>query len=201
MVSVRDYLDQIADHAHPRIVECGMSCRVDAPSNLHARLDPERMRQVVDNLIDNSFRYCPRGSAIALRAGRVDQDLWLEVADDGPGFDPAFLPHAFERFRRSDTSRSRDHGGSGLGLAIVQSIVSADDGTVIAENQLSGGACVRVTLRDAHRARPDARRDGVTPRCPDVYGAGAVSDGVGTASRIRQRHEVDLQQIEREVQN
>ncbi len=149
VVSVHDYLEGIADHAHSRIVEHGMTCQVDARSSLRARLDPDRMRQVVDNLIDNALRYCPPGSAIELRAGAVDRDLWLEVADDGPGFDPAFLPHAFERFRRSDTSRSRDQGGAGLGLAIVQSIVSAHNGTVIAENRPAGGACVRVTLPEA----------------------------------------------------
>ena len=149
VVTVRDYLEEIIDHARPRILEHGMTCEVDAPSSLRARIDPDRIRQVLDNLIDNSLRYCPRGSVIEMRAGATDQDLWLEVADSGHGFDPTFLPHAFERFRRSDTSRSREHGGAGLGLAIVSSIVSAHGGTVIAENRPDGGACIRVTLRDA----------------------------------------------------
>ena len=149
VVTVRDYLEEIIDHARPRILEHGMTSEVDAPSSLRARIDPDRIRQVLDNLIDNSLRYCPRGSVIEMRAGATDQDLWLEVADSGHGFDPTFLPHAFERFRRSDTSRSREHGGAGLGLAIVSSIVSAHGGTVIAENRPDGGACIRVTLRDA----------------------------------------------------
>ncbi len=148
VVGVRDLLEEIMGHAELRITGHGMTCRVDAPSSLRARLDPDRMRQVVDNLIDNSLRNCARGSEIELRAGARDRDLWLEVVDDGPGFDPSFLPHAFERFRRSDTSRSRDHGGAGLGLAIVSSIVAAHGGTVIAENRPAGGACVRVTLPD-----------------------------------------------------
>jgi signal transduction histidine kinase len=149
VVTVRNYLEEIMDHARPRILEHGMTCEVDAPSSLRARIDPGRIRQVLDNLIDNSLRYCPRGSVIEMRAGATDQDLCLEVADSGHGFDPTFLPHAFERFRRSDTSRSRDHGGAGLGLAIVSSIVGAHGGTVIAENRPDGGACIRVTLRDA----------------------------------------------------
>ena len=151
IVGVRHYLEELMGHAQTRIAGHGMSCRVEAPSSLRARIDPERIRQVVDNLIDNSLRYCPRGSMIEMRAGATDQALWLEVADDGPGFDPTFLPHAFERFRRSDTSRSRDHGGAGLGLAIVSSIVGAHGGTVAAQNQPGGGACVRVTLYDAVR--------------------------------------------------
>jgi signal transduction histidine kinase len=149
VVGIHEYLEEIVGHAEPRLTGHGMTCRIDAPSGLRVRIDPDRIRQVIDNLIDNSLRYCPHGSEVDLRAGAMAQDLWLEVADNGPGFDPTFLPHAFERFRRSDTSRSRDHGGAGLGLAIVSSIVVAHGGTVIAENRPTGGACVRVTLRGA----------------------------------------------------
>ncbi len=92
VVGVRDYLEEIMGHAEPRITGHGMTCRVDAPSSLRARLDPDRMRQVVDNLIDNSLRYCPAGSVIEMRAGATDQDLWLEVVDDGPGFRPELPP-------------------------------------------------------------------------------------------------------------
>jgi len=148
MIGVRHLLEQIMGHAEPRIIEHGMTGRVQSPSDLRARLDPHRMRQVIDNLIDNSLRYCPSGSGIEVRARAVDSDLWLEVVDNGPGFDPTFLPHAFERFRRSDISRSRDCGGAGLGLAIVSSIVGAHGGTVTAENRPAGGACVRVALRN-----------------------------------------------------
>jgi len=157
-LSVRDYLVESMGHVEPRVRGHGMTCRVDAPSGLRARIDPDRMRQVIDNLVDNSLRYCPDGSVIDLRAGAMEGDLWLEVADNGPGFDPTFLPHAFERFRRSETSRSRDHGGAGLGLAIVSSIVSAHGGVVVAENTPTGGACVRVTLRDAILSSPPSDR-------------------------------------------
>jgi two-component system OmpR family sensor kinase len=154
MIGVRDLLEQIMGHAEPRITEHGMTGQVQCPPDLRARLDPDRIRQVVDNLIDNSLRYCPPGSAIEVRAQTVGSDLCLEVMDDGPGFDPTFLPHAFERFRRSDLSRSRDHGGAGLGLAIVSSIAAAHGGTVTAENGPAGGARVRVTLPDV--VPPDA---------------------------------------------
>ena len=156
VVGVRDLLEEIMGHAELRITGHGMTCRVDAPSSIRARLDPDRIRQVVDNLIDNSLRYCASGSKIELRAGARGRDLWLEVVDDGPGFDPSFLPHAFERFRRSDASRSRDHGGAGLGLAIVSSIVAAHGGTVIAENRRSGGASVRVMIPEVIDVEADA---------------------------------------------
>ncbi len=148
VIDIRDFMEDVRSHAEHRINERGMTCRVDAPSNLRARLDPDRIRQVIDNLIDNSLRYCVAGSAIELRARQDHQDLWIEVADDGPGFEPSFLPHAFERFRRLDASRSREHGGAGLGLAIVSSIVAAHNGSVIAENGPTGGARVRIMLRD-----------------------------------------------------
>ena len=154
VVGVRDLLEGFMGHAEPRITAHRMTGRIECPLDLRARVDPDRVRQVVDNLIDNSLRYCPTGSSIELRAGAVGRDLWLEVADNGPGFEPSFLPHAFERFRRSDASRSRDHGGAGLGLAIVSSIVGAHGGTVIAENGPAGGACVRLTLQNV--VEPDA---------------------------------------------
>jgi signal transduction histidine kinase len=70
------------------------------------------------------------------------------VLDDGPGFPPDFLPHAFERFRRADDARSRDEGGTGLGLAIVRSVANAHGGTARAENRNGGGAAVALDLPD-----------------------------------------------------
>jgi hypothetical protein len=112
-----------------------------------ADVDGDRIRQAVDNLLDNALRFAPRGSVIVLAARADGPDLGIEVRDDGPGFPPGFLPHAFERFRRPDTSRSRDDGGTGLGLAIVRAIAVAHGGTASAANKPEGGgAVVRVRL-------------------------------------------------------
>jgi signal transduction histidine kinase len=96
------------------------------------------------NLLDNAVRFA---------RGRVDvlveeQDGWahLEVLDDGPGFDPAVLPHAFDRFRAGEAEEA---GGVGLGLAIVAAIAQAHGGTVQAENRMSGGARVRLLVPSA----------------------------------------------------
>ena len=78
-------------------------------------------------------------------------DLAIEVRDAGPGFPADFLPHAFERFRRPDTGRSRDSGGAGLGLAIVAAIAIAHGGTVAARNGPGGGAVVSLRLPGASR--------------------------------------------------
>ena len=104
-----------------------------------ADVDGDRIRQAVDNLLDNALRFAPRGSVIVLAARADGPDLGIEVRDDGPGFVPGFLPHAFERFRRPDTSRSRDDGGTGLGLAIVRAIAVAHGGTASAANKPEGG--------------------------------------------------------------
>jgi len=78
---------------------------------------------------------------------RVDGGMvTIEVADRGPGFPPDFLPRAFERFSRPDTSPTRDRGGAGLGLAIVKAITEAHGGRVEAGNRPDGGAVVRVEL-------------------------------------------------------
>ncbi len=103
----------------------------------------------MDNLLDNASRFAPRGSVIVLAARASGAGLDLEVRDDGPGFPAAFLPHAFERFRRPDTGRSRDDGGAGLGLAIVQAIAAAHGGKATACNVPGGGAVVGLHLPGA----------------------------------------------------
>jgi two-component system OmpR family sensor kinase len=155
---LRPLLARSAELAGPRLAEAGLTCRVDAPADLRARIDPDWIREAVDNLLDNALRFAPRGSVIVLAARASGADLGIEVRDEGPGFPPAFLPHAFERFRRPDSGRSRDHGGAGLGLAIVQAIASAHDGAASARNQPGGGAVV--TLRLPHAAGVRTRHQG-----------------------------------------
>jgi len=123
--------------------------QVDAPPGLLAEIDPGRVRQAVDNLVSNALRHAPAGSEVRLAARRDDGGVVIEVSDRGPGFPPEFLPHAFERFRRADTGRGREHGGSGLGLAVVRAIASAHGGEVAARNLAAGGALVRIRIPGA----------------------------------------------------
>jgi signal transduction histidine kinase len=128
------------------------ACVVDASPGLVALVDADRIRQAVDNLVDNALRFAPPGTEIALRAsatGPEGGDLMIEVADTGPGFPAGFLPLAFERFRRPDTGRSRSDGGAGLGLAIVKAIAAAHGGTASARNQRPAGAVVTICLPGA----------------------------------------------------
>ena len=135
-------LARSAGIAASRLAAAGVSCCIEAQDGMLAAVDGDRIRQAVDNLLDNALRFAPRGSAIVLSATADGCDLGIQVRDDGPGFPPGFLPHAFERFRRPDTSRSRDDGGAGLGLAIVRAIAAAHGGTATAANRPGSGAMV-----------------------------------------------------------
>lgn len=109
-----------------------------------------RLRQVVNNLIDNALKFTPAGGQIrvALMEKPESEQVVLRVADTGMGIAPEDLPHVFDRFYRGDKSRHRDerHSGSGLGLSICQSIVAAHDGELHVQSEVGHGATFEVIL-------------------------------------------------------
>jgi len=125
------------------------ACVVRAPRDLVAMLDPDRIRQAVDNLIDNALRFAPPGSDITVSGRAHGSTLVIDVADAGPGFPDDYLTHAFERFRRPDAGRTRSDGGAGLGLAIVAAVAAAHGGSASARNGQAGGAVVALELPGA----------------------------------------------------
>jgi hypothetical protein len=141
-------LEQSAVHARQRAGPMGVACRVEVAVGAAVWLDPDRVRQAVDNLVDNALRFAPRGSEVVISARSTDEKggATIEVVDSGPGFPVDFLPHAFERFRRPDSGRARSDGGAGLGLAIVSAVASAHRGRAIAQNRPEGGAAVSLVL-------------------------------------------------------
>jgi len=146
---VRDLLEASAERVTAQASDAQLGCVVDASAGLVAELDEDRIRQAVDNLIDNALRFALGGTRITV-TGRADGTvLLIEVADAGPGFPSDFLPHAFERFRRPDTGRARVDGGAGLGLAIVAAVAAAHGGHASARNDPAGGAVVRIELPGA----------------------------------------------------
>jgi signal transduction histidine kinase len=102
--------------------------------------DPERLHQVLFNLLDNAVRFTPPGGEVVVSALRVDGRCEVSVADTGPGIAPEHLPRLFERFYRVDPARSRDDGGTGIGLAIARSVVEAHGGRIRAESELGRGS-------------------------------------------------------------
>jgi signal transduction histidine kinase len=147
--SVPRLLEASAQHASARARQAGVSCQVQVPAVLTANIDAERIREATDNLVDNALRFAPPGSVVRLSAEASGHDLIVGVSDQGPGFPEEFLPRAFERFARPDSSRARADGGAGLGLAIVSAIARAHGGRAQAANQPGGGAQVTLTLPGA----------------------------------------------------
>ena len=112
------------------------------------RFDRFRINQVVDNLIENAFRYAPDFTTLTLRAAYDEASSMVEccVRDDGPGIPEKDVPHIFERFYRVDKGRSRETGGTGLGLSIMKHIIQLHGGTVRAESKQGEGTAIYFTL-------------------------------------------------------
>jgi PAS domain S-box-containing protein len=106
--------------------------------------DAGRLRQVIWNLLSNAIKFAPARGLVQVRLAEADSCVELSVTDDGPGIDPAFLPHVFERFRQADSSSTRRHAGLGLGLAIVRHLVELHGGTVEARNRENRSGAVLI---------------------------------------------------------
>ena len=116
-----------------------------APDLPDIDIDPERMAQVLGNLINNALRHTPAGGAVFLAAKSGADAVLLQVRDTGSGIDAADLPHIFHRFYRGDRSRQQT-GESGLGLAIAKSIVEAHGGEITAESAPGVGTTFTISL-------------------------------------------------------
>ena len=121
-----------------------------APTAAPVQGDEAKLRQVIGNLVGNALRYTPEGSPIELAVGVRNSPSGsvsvIEIRDHGPGIPESETNKIFERFYRSDTSRTRETGGSGLGLAIVAAIVGSHGGTVQVAETDGGGATLVVSL-------------------------------------------------------
>jgi len=125
--------------------------------------DPDRIGEVLANLLDNALRHTPPGGRVEVLAERHGDDVELVVVDSGEGIPPEHLGRVFERFYRVDSGRTRAMGGSGIGLAIARALVEAHGGRIRAESEGAGqGARFIVTLPTAPRkhAEPAPERAG-----------------------------------------
>jgi signal transduction histidine kinase len=116
--------------------------RLEGSRELWVEADRARLEQALTNMVSNALSH--GGGAVVLRAAARNGQVEFHVLDEGEGFDPCFLPRAFERFSRADPARSR--GGAGLGLSIVQVIAEAHGGQAFAANRGAGGADVWLAL-------------------------------------------------------
>jgi two-component system phosphate regulon sensor histidine kinase PhoR len=124
----------------------------DAPAGVSAWADPDALRQVMDNLVDNAIKYTPNGGRITVRWGATADTVSFEVEDTGVGIPEADVNRVFERFYRVDRARDRAQGSTGLGLSIVKHLVQAMRGQVRVNSKLGKGTTFRVTLPRAGSA-------------------------------------------------
>ena len=136
-VVVSRVVDDFAPIAQERVVS--LDTRVD-DRDLRSSVDPQRIGQVLANLLSNAVRHAGRGGEVTVRVTRENEDVRVAVADNGSGIGPEDLAHVFERFYRVDRSRSREEGGSGLGLAIAKEVVEAHGGEIWVESIQGEGA-------------------------------------------------------------
>jgi two-component system phosphate regulon sensor histidine kinase PhoR len=124
----------------------------DVPANVPVWADPDGLRQVLDNLVDNAIKYTPNGGRITVRWGATADTVSFEVEDTGVGIPEADVNRVFERFYRVDKARGREQGSTGLGLSIVKHLVQAMRGQVRVNSKLGKGTTFRVTLPRAGSA-------------------------------------------------
>jgi len=129
-----------------RPAEAGVALELAVPAGLEVQADPDALRQVLRNLLDNALRYSPPGASVKVSAVEEENRLRIVVQDEGPGIPSAHLERVFERFYRIDAARSREAGGTGLGLSIVKHMVAAHGGAVGIESEVGQGTRVWLTF-------------------------------------------------------
>lgn len=138
--------------------------------------DPDRLQQVVWNLLTNAVKFTDKGGRVQLRLARVNSHVEISVSDTGIGIPKEFLPHLFERFRQVETGTTRERRGLGLGLAIARQIVEAHGGSIAVSSPGSGSGAtfvVKLPLMIVHAFEEPERR--VHPRSRTMPRTGTAS--------------------------
>ena len=142
-VDVSNVIERVAAEFDDRASKEGVILRISG-SNVRAKVDGDRVRQAIENLVDNALRHAGRGGTVEVRADREGERLRVVVTDSGSGFTGDVLDRAFEPFARADGGRDGD--GAGLGLTIVRAVAEAHGGSATARNLDGGGAAVSLEL-------------------------------------------------------
>ena len=137
-----------ATSAQDRYTARDVDLAIEIDSHRQVRGDPDRLGQVLTNLLDNALRHTPARGTVNVRCS--DEGAWVDIsiADNGAGIAPEHMSHLFDRFYRADSARDRDQGGSGIGLSIAKAFVEAHGGHISAASPgLGSGATFTVRLR------------------------------------------------------
>lgn len=130
VVDVTEIADESVEILRPVAAAKGVALRLDAADRVLGEGSAEPIGRVLRNLVDNAVRHSPAAGEVVVRVATADGHAHIAVIDEGLGFEQGFVPFAFDRFSRSESSRARDKGGSGLGLAIAKSLVESMNGQI-----------------------------------------------------------------------
>lgn len=156
VVSAADVTAAAVAAARPAFDSKGVALAVRAEDEAWISADPERLGQVLGNLLDNALRHTARGGHVTVVSQIEAVDVMVSVSDDGEGIPPEDLSRVFDRFYRVDTARDRERGGSGIGLAIASGIVRAHGGRIEAFSD-GPGSGARLVIALPRRAQPRGR--------------------------------------------
>jgi two-component system, OmpR family, sensor histidine kinase BaeS len=145
-LDVADFLHETAARWRPMADQRHVRLDVDAPDSGIVAADPDLLRRVMDNLIDNATRHSPAGTAVQLTGAQAPGGWSIEVRDEGPGIPAVARASLFERFARADGARARDGGGAGLGLALSRAIAESHGGGLQLIDPNGRGATFRIFL-------------------------------------------------------
>jgi two-component system sensor histidine kinase BaeS len=152
IINISEILEQAVDiHQQMAVkhnLKVELNIRSPQPDNAIYMLgDPNRLQQLFENLMQNSFRYTDRGGKIRIDMRQTNGHVQIEWNDSKPGVMDDDIAHLFERLYRVESSRNRAKGGSGLGLTICQNIVQAHEGTIEASHSPMGGLKITLTFQ------------------------------------------------------
>jgi two-component system, OmpR family, sensor histidine kinase BaeS len=154
--SIAELLERVAETYRHQAEQQDIELKLNIEANIpEIHLDPNRMEQVLGNLVSNALRYTPEGGEICLKAKLLNGSLSVSVEDNGSGISAEILPHIFERSYRGDPFRSGSE--SGLGLAIAKSIVELHGGNIRAESK-GNGSRFSIILSTPSTAKHQARQ-------------------------------------------
>jgi PAS domain S-box-containing protein len=156
--SVVDVVEEAIDVVRPAVDSKRLAIDLAGDASAEVFCTPDRIRQVVLNVLMNAIKFTPAGGHIDVSVRRCEQEVEIAVRDDGEGISQAALAHIFEPFRQEDRSTTRAHGGLGLGLALVKYLVELHGGRVTAESPGKGlGATIRTFLPVNSGPSPQSR--------------------------------------------